>query len=60
MLVVKPNPRRMQYMRDSPSERPGDLPPPRMVQRVRWDRVAIAVGIAGTVIVGLFELVTHL
>jgi len=56
---VKPNPRRMQHMRDSPSERPSDLPRPRLAQRVRWDHVALAMGVGGAVIVGLIELATH-
>jgi len=44
MLVVKPNPRRMQYMRDSPSE---------------TGRVLLAIGIAGVIVVGLIELAAH-
>ena len=35
MLVVKPNPRRMRYMRDSPSERPNL----NAARRLRWDRI---------------------
>jgi hypothetical protein len=46
-------------MRDSPSERPSDLPRPRLAQRVRWDHVALAMGVGGAVIVGLIELATH-
>ena len=46
MLVVKPNPRRMRYMRDSPSERFGELHRPGLWQRLRWERVALALGLA--------------
>ena len=58
MLVVKPNPRRMQYMRDSPSER-GNVRAPSISDRLRWDRVLLAIGVAGVIAVGLIELVAH-
>jgi len=58
MLVVKPNPRRMQYMRDSPSET-GGVRDRRLPYRLRWDRVLLAIGIAGVIVVGLIELAAH-
>ena len=58
MLVVKPNPRQMRYMRDSPSERPGDVGDDRIASRIRWDRV-VAVGLAGAVLLGLVVLALH-
>jgi hypothetical protein len=42
MLVVKPNPRRMRYMRDSPSE--NSVRGSRVVDRLRWERVFLAAG----------------
>jgi hypothetical protein len=56
MLVVKPNPRRMQYMRDSPSENTGGR---RFVHRLRWKRVFLAASIAGVIVVGLWALAAH-
>jgi hypothetical protein len=60
MLVVKPNKRRMRYMRDSPAE--NALAGPRgsrSVGRLRWERVFLAIGIAGVVVVGLIVLTGH-
>jgi hypothetical protein len=57
MLVVKPNPRRMRYMRDSPSENSVDGS--RFVNRIRWERVFLAVGIAGVIVVGLIAVAAH-
>ena len=59
MLVVKPNPRRMRYMRDSPSERFGELHRPGLWQRLRWERVALALGLAGIAVIGLVALSSH-
>jgi hypothetical protein len=58
MLVVKPNPRRMQYMRDSPSEI-GTVRGRRLVDRLRWERVLVAAGVAGIIIAGLIVLATQ-
>jgi|HubBroStandDraft_6_1064221.scaffolds.fasta_scaffold292116_2 hypothetical protein len=57
MLVVKPNPRRMRYMRDSPSE--NSVRGSRPVDRVRWERVFLAAGIAGVIVVGLIAVAAH-
>ncbi|HZK90665.1 MAG TPA: hypothetical protein VFC56_11005 [Stellaceae bacterium] len=58
MLVVKPNLRRMRYMRDSPSEnsrvRGRGIGP-----RLRWQRVFLAAGIVGVIVVGLMALAAH-
>ena len=59
MLVVKPNPRQMRYMRDSPSERPGDSGGRRFASRIRWERVVFAAGLGGTALLGLIVLVLH-
>ena len=59
MLVVKPNPRRMRFMRDSPSERPGDVGGDRIVSPIRWERVVFAVGLGGAALLGLIVLVLH-
>lgn len=59
MLVVKPNPRRMRYMRDSPSERPGEAGGDRFASRIRWERVVFAVGLGGTALLGLIFLALH-
>jgi hypothetical protein len=58
MLVVKPNPRRMQYMRDSPSEN-GSMRRRRLVYRLGWERVLLAAGITGVVVIGLIVLAAH-
>jgi hypothetical protein len=52
MLVVKPNPRRMRYMRDSPSEI-GSVRGRRLGYRLRWERVLLVAGIAGVIAVAL-------
>ena len=57
MLVVKPNPRRMRYMRDSPSE--NSVRCSRFVDRLRWERVFLAAGIAGVIVVGLIAVTAH-
>jgi hypothetical protein len=51
MLVVKPNLRRMLYMRDSPSETGSVRVRP--ASRLRWERVLLATGIAGVIVLGL-------
>jgi hypothetical protein len=56
MLVVKPNPRRMRYMRDSPSEGMGGRRGRGLIERLRWERVLLAAGVVGVVIVGLIAL----
>jgi hypothetical protein len=55
MLVVKPNPRRMRYMRDSPAE--NSMRDPQPVNRLWW--VFLAAGIAGVVVAGLIALAAH-
>jgi len=57
MLVVKPNLRRMRYMRDSPSE--NGISDRRRVDGLRWKRVFLAGAIAGVVLLGLIVLATH-
>jgi hypothetical protein len=57
MLVVKPNPRRMRYMRDSPSE--NSVRGGRLVDRLRWERVFLVAGIAGVIVVGLIAVAAH-
>jgi hypothetical protein len=57
MLVVKPNLRRMMYMRDSPSERGSVRVRPAF--RLRWERVLLATGIAGVIVLGLIVLAAH-
>jgi hypothetical protein len=57
MLVVKPNPRRMRYMRDSPSE--NSARGSRFADRLRWERVFLAAGIAGAIVVGLIAVAAH-
>ena len=58
MLVVKPNPRRMRYMRDSPAE--GSRPLRRNAwERVRWERVVFALGLLAILLVVLFALMHH-
>jgi hypothetical protein len=56
MLVVKPNLRRMLYMRDSPSETGSVRVRP--ASRLRWERVLLATGIAGVIVFG-FALAAH-
>ncbi|MBV8777531.1 MAG: hypothetical protein JO258_10085 [Alphaproteobacteria bacterium] len=58
MLVVKPNPRRMRYMRDSASEG-GLVRDQGILRRLRWDRIVFAAGLAGAAIVGVVELALH-
>ena len=65
MLVVRPNKRRMRYMRDSPAEnaltdrRSNRFIGGRFTGGPRWDRVVLAAGIAGVVVVGLIVVVAH-
>jgi hypothetical protein len=60
MLVVKPNLRRMRFMRDSPSENGlQSRRTPFHRVGVRWDRVILAIGVAVVAAVGLIELVAH-
>ncbi len=60
MLVVKPNKRRMRYMRESPAENAlAGTRGNRYVGGPQWGRVFLAVGIAGVVIVGLIALTAH-
>jgi hypothetical protein len=56
-LVVKPNTRRMRYMRDSPSET--TVGERGVVRRLRWERVILVAGLAGVALVGLIVLVLH-
>jgi hypothetical protein len=56
-LVVKPNTRRMRYMRDSPSET--TVGERGVVRRIRWERVILVAGLVGIAVVGLIVLVTH-
>jgi hypothetical protein len=56
MLVVRPNPRRMKYMRDSPSEIPDSVRGFRLIHRVRWERVLLVAAIA---VAGIAALVAH-
>jgi hypothetical protein len=58
MLVVKPNRRRMQYMRDSPAEG-SILRRPSVWERVRWQRVVFALGLLAILVVVLFALMHH-
>jgi hypothetical protein len=53
MLVVKPNSRRMRYMRDSPSEIPDAVRNRRFVYRLRWERVLLVAVIIGVVAAAL-------
>ena len=53
MLVVKPNPRRMRYMRDSPSEIPDGVRGRLFVYRLRWQRVLLVAVIIGGVAAAL-------
>ena len=56
-LVVKPNARRMRWMRDSPSE---DMVHDRpVVRRLRWEKVAFVVGLAAVALIGLIVLALH-
>jgi hypothetical protein len=57
MLVVKPNLRRMRYMRDSPSE--NGMRDHRRVDGLRWKRVFLAAVIVGVVVLGLVVVGTH-
>jgi hypothetical protein len=63
MLVVKPNPRRMRFMRNSDSRE--DLPedfrpaPPPLRSRIRWEQVAVAAVLGGAVVLGLVVLAAH-
>jgi hypothetical protein len=60
MLVVKPNPRRMQYMRDSPSETIVGVRGRRIVDRLRWGRVFLAAAGVAIVVAGVVALAPHL
>jgi hypothetical protein len=56
-LVVKPNVRRMRWMRDSPSE---DMVHGRpIVQRLRWERIVLTAGLAAVALIGLIVLALH-
>jgi hypothetical protein len=57
MLVVKPNLRRMQYMRDSPSET-GSVRARPAFRRVRVFLVTAGI-IAGVIVLGLIALATQ-
>jgi hypothetical protein len=56
-LIVKPNTRRMRYMRDSPSET--TVGERGVVRRIRWERAILVAGIAGAAVVGLIVLASH-
>lgn len=57
MLVVKPNPRRMHHMRDSPAE--NSIPRGRAAYHLRWERVFLAGAVVVTVALGWIVLVMH-
>ncbi len=57
MLVVKPNLRRMRYMRDSPSE--NGISDRRRVDGLRWKRVFLAAVITGVIVLGLVVVAAH-
>jgi hypothetical protein len=60
MLVVKPNPRQMRYMRDSDSSEDMDkLRGGHVVMRMRWERVVFAAALGGAVAIGLIVLALH-
>jgi len=59
MLVVKPNPRRMQYMRDSPSEGMGRQRGRGFTERLRWGQILLAAGVVGAGIIGLIVLASQ-
>jgi hypothetical protein len=60
MLVVKPNPRQMRYMRDSDSSEDIDKGRGgRIVMRMRWERVVFAAALGGVVALGLIVLALH-
>ena len=61
MLVVKPNPRQMRYMRDSDSSEDIDDKGRggRIVMRMRWERVVFAAALGGAVALGLIVLALH-
>jgi hypothetical protein len=61
MLVVKPNPRQMRYMRDSDSSEDIDDKGRggRIVMRMRWERVVFAAALGGVVALGLIVLALH-
>lgn len=58
-LLVKPNWRRMQYMRDSPSE--NSVPQPRYgyADGLRWERLLVGAGVVGLIAVGLIAMSGH-
>ena len=58
MLVVKPNPRQMRYMRDSPSEGPGRRRG-RVITELRWRRVLLAAGVVCAIVAGSVALMSH-
>lgn len=56
-LVVKPNLRRMRYMRDSPAE--GSPRAAGSLQRLRWGRIAAVLVVAAILVVVLLLAVHH-
>jgi hypothetical protein len=59
MLVVKPNLRRMRYMRDSPSEKSVHIARDRRrVYGLGWERVFLA-GVAVAIVLGLAAVAAH-
>lgn len=61
MLVVKPNPRRMQQFRNSPAENAlAGSRGRRFLNRPQWGRAFLSIGIAVVIVAGLFALAGHL
>lgn len=60
MLVVRPNPRRMRAFRDSPAEGSARLSARAgILQRLRWERILLAVGAIGVIAVTVAALASH-
>ena len=60
MLVVRPNPRRMRAFRDSPAEgSAGFSARADIMQRLRWERILLALGAVGVIAVAVVALAPH-
>jgi hypothetical protein len=60
MLVVRPNPRKMRAFLDSPAEGSTRWPARHgIAQRLRWERVFLAIGAIGVVAVVVIALASH-
>jgi hypothetical protein len=60
MLVVRPNPRRMRAFRDSPAEgSAGFSARAGIMQHLRWERVLLAVGAVGAIVVTALAVASH-